>query len=142
MKISEVPQDRGMMPDNVHEVCYALDKDGRYVLAASSGWEPKNITNDQAWEVIEEQVTKALKAIYAGKQSSLAFHMAINQMNISLLSKYVRFSRWQVRRHLKPAVFKRLKPDILERYADVFEITVKQLQEYPENIDQRFYRNL
>ena len=37
MKISEVPQDRGMMTDDVHEVCYALDKDGRYVLAASSG---------------------------------------------------------------------------------------------------------
>jgi len=53
MKIKEVPQERGTISDNFHEVCYAVDDDGHYVLTDSAGWEPKNIANNQAWEVIE-----------------------------------------------------------------------------------------
>jgi len=134
MKIEEVPQERGMMTDNLYEVCYAVDDDGHYVLTASAGWEAKNITNDQAWEVIKEDISKALKGIHEGKRSPLAFHMAKNQMNIRLLAQYAGFNRWQVNRHLKPAVFKRLKPAVLERYSDVFGITIEQLQQYPEKI--------
>ena len=134
MKIEEVPQERGMMPDNIHEVCYAVDDDGHYVLTASAGWNPKNIANNQAWEVIEHEIAKALKGIHAGKLSPLAFHMAKNQMNPGLLAQYAGFSRWRVKRHLKPAVSKRLTPAVLEQYSDVFGITIKQLQQFPEKI--------
>lgn len=133
MKVNEVPQERGIMPENLHEVCYAVDEGGNYVLAESVGWEPKNIANDQAWEVIQAQAADALANIHAGRQSPLAFHMAINQMNISLLSKYVRMNRWRVKRHLKPEVFKRLKPDMLRQYAELFGITVEQLMKVPSN---------
>ena len=136
MKIEEVPQDRGAISGNFHEVCYAVDDDGHYVLTASAGWEAKNIANNQTWEVIEQEITKALKGIHDGKLSPLAFHMAKNQMNTGLLAQYAGFSRWRVKRHLKPAVFKRLNPAVLERYSDVFEITVKQLQQFPEKIEQ------
>jgi len=142
MKIEEVPQERGMMTDDVYEICYAVDGEGRYVLAASAGWEPKNITNDQAWELIDGQVAKALKGIHAGRLSPLAFHMAKNQMNTGLLAKYAGFSRWRVKRHLKPAVFKRLKPAVLELYSDIFKITVKQLQQFPENMEHLKHRKL
>ncbi len=136
MKIEEVPQERGMMPDNIHEVCYAVDDDGHYVLTASAGWNPKNIANNQAWEVIEQEIAKALKGIHAGKLSPLAFHMAKNQMNTKLLAQYAGYSRWRVKRHLKPAVFKRLNQAVLEQYSDVFGITVKQLREFPEKIQK------
>ncbi len=125
MKIEEVPQERGMMPDNIHEVCYAVDDDGHYVLTASAGWNPKNIANNQAWEVIEQEIAKALKGIHAGKLSPLAYHMAKNQMNTKLLAQYAGYSRWRVKRHLKPAVFKRLNQAVLEQYSDVFGITVE-----------------
>jgi len=134
MKIEEVPQERGMMPDNIYEVCYAVDDNGNYVLTASAGWNPKNIANNQAWEVIEQEIVKALKGIHAGKLSPLAFHMAKNQMNIGLLAQYAGYSRWRVKRHLKPAVFKRLSQTVLERYSDVFQITVKQLKQFPEKL--------
>ncbi len=134
MKIEEVPQERGMMPDKIYEVCYAVDDGGHYVLTASAGWEPKNIANTQAWEVIEQETAKALNGIHAGKLSPLAFHMAKNQMNTRLLSQYAGFSRWRVKRHLKPSVFKHLNQAGLERYSDVFGITVKQLHEFPEKI--------
>lgn len=136
MKIKEVPQERGMMPDNIHEVCYAVDDNGQYVLTASAGWEAKNITNSKAWEVIDQEITKALEGIHAGKLSPLAFHMAKSQMNTGLLAQYAGFSRWRVKRHLKPAIFKRLNQTVLKRYSDVFGITVKQLQQYPEKLKQ------
>ncbi len=134
MKIEEVPQERGAISGNFHEVCYAVDNDGHYVLTASAGWEPKNIANSQVWEVIEQEIEKVLNGIHAGKLSPLAFHMAKNQMNTRLLAQYAGYSRWRVKRHLKPAVFKRLNPAVLERYSDIFGITVKQLQRFPEKI--------
>ena len=109
MKIDQVPQDKGMITDNRREVCYAVDKDGRYVLAQSAGWGPKNIANRQAWDVIEEQVGRTLEKIRVGKLSPLAYHMAKNQMSEGLLAQYAGFSRWRVKRHLKPKAFGNLK---------------------------------
>ena len=134
MKISDVPQDRGMITDDRREICYAVDDNGNYVLAESAGWEPKNVANSQAWDIIRDQVQETLKNIEAGILSPLAFHMVNNQMNVSLLAKYVRLSRWRVRRHLKPAVFNRLKPQILKRYADIFEIDVSSLSRIPDRL--------
>jgi hypothetical protein len=130
MKIVEVPQERGINPKNVHEICYAVDESGNYVLRESAGWEPKNIVNDQAWEIIKAQVQDVLAQIQAGRLSPLAFHMARNQMSVGLLSSYVRFGRWRVKRHLKPHVFIRLSTAVLRRYADVFEITVEELSNH------------
>jgi hypothetical protein len=138
MKISEVPQERGIMPEDLHEVCYAVDEGGNYVLVPSAGWDPKNVANNQAWEVIQAQVADVLGKISAGRLSPLAFHMAINQMNLHLLSKYVRMNRWRVRRHLKPDVFKRLKSDMLKQYAEVFGITVEQLLKVPPDLTYCF----
>jgi hypothetical protein len=132
MKITDVPQDRGMIDDDRREICYAVGDDGRYVLAESAGWEPKNIANDQAWGLIREQIVATLRKIEAGKLSPLAFHMANHQMTVGLLAKYARINRWRVKRHLKPRVFKRLKPSVLKRYADVFEIDVAQLCKTPK----------
>ena len=129
MKIDEVPQDKGMITDDIREICYAVDENGRYILAHSAGYEPKNIANDQAWTVIEDEVSQTVKKIEAGKLSPLAFHMVKNQMNVSLLSKYVGFNRLRVKRHLKPSIFRRLKPSILKQYAGVFEIEVEELLE-------------
>jgi len=141
MKISEVPQERGIVPEGLHEICYAVDEGGSYVRVGSAGWEPKNVANDQAWEIIKAQISDALESIHAGRLSPLAFHMAINQMTVGLLSKYVRMNRWRIRRHLKPDVFKRLRPEMLRRYAEVFEIPVEQLLKVPPDVQQCFKEN-
>ena len=66
---------------------------------------------------------------------------SLAQMPASLLSKYARLNRWRVKRHLKQDVFKRLKPEILRRYADVFGITLEQLLEVPPDITHCFKGN-
>lgn len=127
-----VPQDGGIL-DRWHEISYAIDDDGGYVLAPSVGWEPANIANKQAWELISKQVADVIKRIQAQELSPLAYYMVKNQMDTDLLAKYVRLSRWRVRRHLKPAVFRRLKVSILERYAKIFNVSAEQLFDVPES---------
>ena len=136
MKISEVPQDRGMIVDDeLKEICYAVDDNGSFVLAKSAGWDPKNVANDQAWELIKEQVLETVEKIKAGKLSPLAYHMVRNQMDLGLLAKYVGYNRLRVWRHLKPTGFKRLKPGQLRRYADVLNMDVADLSKVPETED-------
>ena len=92
----------------------------------------QKIANDQAWMLIEEEISQTVKKIRAGKLSPLAFHMAKNQMNVSLLSKYVGFNRLRVKLHLKPSVFKKLNPSILKRYGRIFDIEVEELVKIPD----------
>ena len=141
MKIDDVPQDNGMIEDYGHEICYAVDDKGNYVLSPSLGWEPKNIVNSQAWELIHQQTTDVLKQIHEGKLSTLAFHMVKNQMDVKLLARYVRLPRWKVKRHLKPDRFKGLETALLNRYADVFDIPVDQLLKIPESIPLTDYKD-
>lgn len=121
--------------ETMQEVCYAVDHEGRYVLASSAGWEPKNIANSQAWEVIRRQLAAVVLKIDAGKLSPLAYHMVKNQMTPGLLAKYVRCSWWQVRRHLKPSGFRTLSVDMRRRYAEIFEITMEALGAIPKERD-------
>jgi len=127
-----IPQDGGIL-DGWHEISYAIDDDGSYVLAPSVGWEPANIANKQAWKLISKQVADVIKRIHAQELSPLAYYMVKNQMDTNLLAKYVRLPRWRVRRHLKPAIFRRLKASILERYAKIFNVSAEQLFDIPES---------
>lgn len=132
MKIDDVPQDKGMIDGNRHEICYAVDDEGRYVLSASRGWEPKNVANQQAWMLIREEVNAVIAKIRAGRLSPLAYHMVRNQMNVALLAKYVPYSRLRVRWHMRPKVFDRLTPEQLKPYADLFEVAPEALKTVPE----------
>jgi hypothetical protein len=132
MRKKNVPQDSGIL-DRWHEIKYAIDDDGRYVLAPSVGWEPANIANKQAWEFISKQLNDVIKRIKAQDLSPLAYYMVKNQMDVRLLAKYVRLPRWRVRRHLNPSAFRRLKTSILERYAKTFNVSTEQLFDVPES---------
>jgi len=136
MKIDEVPQDHGMAGD-LTEVCYAVDASGRYELVPSLGWEPKNVVNSQAWQLIETEVAETLRRIEAGHASPLAYHMVRNQMNLGLLAKYVRRFKWQVRRDLTPKGYAAMTLKLKQRYADLFDISVTALDRIPKQTGER-----
>ena len=134
MEIDKVPQDQGITAGITREVQYAVDEDGKYVKTFSSGWEPKNIVNDLAWQDIQDAMDLANEKIESGKASPILFYMAKNQMNITLLADYVEISKWKVKRHLKPRGFKKLKQEQIENYAKVFGISTDELLNYkPRN---------
>lgn len=126
MKQTNVPQDPGIIENYGHELCYAVDNEGKYALVPSIGWEPKNIANKQAWQVIDQDIARTLTEINRGCKSPIAYYMAKHQMDVGLLANYMGLYRWQVKRHLKPSVFKRLKGKTLKAYADLFGLCVSE----------------
>jgi hypothetical protein len=128
MRQEEVPQDQGIAA-GMQEITYAVDERGRYVLVPSAGWEPKNISNYQAWEVIAAQIEAARRQVVTNQVSPLAYHMARNQMDVALLAQYMGLMRWRVKRHLKPRIFNKLPLNLLDRYASLLKVTVAQLRD-------------
>jgi hypothetical protein len=141
MKIEEVPQDKGMIGEYGHEVCYAVGENGRYTLSPSLGWEAKNIVNDQAWAVIAEETGRVHSLVQSGELSPIAYYQAKHQMDISLLAHYVGMARWRVKRHRRPAIFRRLPERILRRYATVFGVTPAELQTVPATFSPELIRH-
>ena len=49
-------------------------------------------------------------------------------MDTKILADYSGFWQWQVKNHLKPAVFNKLPNTKLQRYASVFNVSVAELK--------------
>lgn len=141
MKVDEVPQDKGMIGEYGHEVCYAVGSNGKYTLSPSLGWEAKNIVNDQAWELIAVETEKAYLLVRSGELSPIAYYQAKHQMDIGLLASYVGMARWRVKRHRRPTVFTRLPERILRRYATVFGVSIAELKTVPETFTPDLIRH-
>lgn len=128
MKKENVPQDLGALGKITKEVCYATDSSGKYVTELSSGWDVKNGALDVAWKDVEERITKAKQKVLNGEASPLLFFMEYRLMDIEILAGYSGFWQWQVKRHLKPDVFKKLSDKKLQKYADAFNVKVEDLK--------------
>ncbi len=130
MKKEEIPQDRSNLETaKFKELCYAVDDEGKYVTAQSTGWNPKTIALDNALQEINERVEVARQKVIANQTSPIEYYMELHKMDLSILSSYVGIWKWRVKRHFKPSVFKKLKNSTLEKYAEVFEISVNDLQQ-------------
>ena len=129
MKVNEVPQDpkNFKQGEKIRKLMYATDKDGKYTGVNSAGWEAENFALRQAWDEVETTLAETEEKVKAGELSPIAWYMKKMLMDITLLSKYVGKWEWQVKRHMKPSVFKILKPETLQKYASVFNITVDEL---------------
>ncbi len=130
MNINEVPQDdAGFLKEGkVRDVCYAVDDEGNYTQVLSVGWDPKNEAIRQAWKQINSKSEKIRQKVLDGKLSPLAYHMERGLMNVKILSQYTGFSRWVVRRHMKPCKFNKLSIEELEKYAETLNISVETLK--------------
>jgi len=124
----DVPQDdEGLMEGKFEDLCYAIDENGKYVQAFSTGWGPKNAAMKQAWKEINERVAHAQRQVIEGKLSPIGYFMEKNIMNIPLLAQHVGFSKRKVKKHLKPVQFEKLDPSILGKYAEAFDVSVMEL---------------
>jgi hypothetical protein len=131
MKKEEVPQDKGnLSKNNIKELCYAIDENGNYTTALSSGWEPKTIALENSLQDINERIKNAKEDIRKGVSSPIVYFMEVHKMDWVTLSDYVGMWIWRIKRHRKPAVFKRLSHKVLSRYAEAFEISVEELKNF------------
>lgn len=133
MKAKEVPQDKSHLEAASREVYYAVNEDGEYTTELSTGWNVKAIALDNALKEIEERIQNAKQRVKENKTSPIEYYMEVHKMDPTILASYVGLWKWRVKRHFKPSVFKKLSPKILQKYADVFEISVDELQHIDDN---------
>ncbi|MHA4810369.1 hypothetical protein ACX0G9_19805 [Flavitalea flava] len=127
MKKEDVPQDLSSLGKITKEVCYATDPSGNYVKELSQGWDIKIKALDVAWEDIKERVALAREKVLHNQASPILFFMERGLMDIGIVSAYTGFWKWQIKRHLKPDVFKKLSGKKLQRYAELFNVNLEDL---------------
>ncbi len=129
MKKNEVPQDKSNLESaNFKELCYAVDENGEYTTELSTGWSPKTIALNNAIEDLNERISASKQRVMDHKVSHLEYYMELHKMDLPILASYVGIWKWRVKRHFRPAVFKNLNNKTLQKYADVFDITIEELQ--------------
>ena len=128
MKKEDVPQDLSSLGKITKEVCYATDDTGKYTTELSRGWDIKISALDIAWQDIKDRVALARELVLQDKASPILFFMEKGLMDTGIVAAYTGFWKWQIKRHLKPAVFKKLSPKKLQRYAEIFNVSVEDLK--------------
>jgi len=129
MEKNNVPQDKSnLTKNNVKELLYATDENGNYTTTLSTGWEPKTIALSNSIDEINERIADARQQVLNGEVSPIVYFMEVNKMDLTILSSYVGFWKWRVKRHFKPSVFATLSDTILQKYAKTFEISIEELK--------------
>jgi hypothetical protein len=128
MKKEDVPQDLGALGKITKEICYATDESGKYTTQLSNGWDVKATALDTAWNDVEERIAKAKQKVTDNQASPILFFMEKALMDLEILAGYTGFWQWQVKRHLKPDVFNSLSENKLQKYADVFSVSIADLK--------------
>lgn len=131
MKTDQIPQDdSSLSKKDIKELCYAIDENGNYTTALSSGWEPKSVALDGSMQLIQQRIENARQMVVNGQVSPIVYFMEKNKMDLSILASYVSMWKWRVKRHCQPKVFAKLNDKILKKYAVVFDISIEELKSF------------
>ncbi|MCX6250650.1 MAG: hypothetical protein NTX61_07855 [Bacteroidetes bacterium] len=108
---------------------YTFEKDGRFTNHIGFDYIPEEeALTDDAQKIIDERIEEARQKVLTGKMSPVYYYMEKTWMDPITLSKFVGLSMFTVKRHFKPAKFAKLKPEIFQKYANAFEISVEELK--------------
>jgi hypothetical protein len=122
--------------DDDNELIYKYNRELFYHFDKETGFTQKidyqNPNNQviikQSWDAAAQRLDEVKQQVIIGKLSPVAYYMEKILMEVPMLAAYVEIPKWRVRRHMKSKVFNRLSPELLEKYASVFDITVEQLK--------------
>jgi hypothetical protein len=129
MRKEEVPQDIGSLSkNNMKELVYATDQEGNYTTSLSSGWDPKSIALSNSIDEINERIAIAKQMVLNCEVSPIYYYMELNKMDIKILSSYIGYWKWRVKRHFNPKIFESLSDKVLNKYASIFNISIEELK--------------
>lgn len=116
--------------DGLPKVYYKHDDNGRYVLEADAPWAEKVscaliIAGNRA------NLEENRKAVLAGQKSPLCYYIEMRQMEPGMLAKAAGIAAFRVKRHLRPEIFAKLKPSVLNRYTKALRVTLEELKTVP-----------
>jgi len=102
---------------------YSVDENNNYSSELKNDWGAKPIINTELWNALEDRLAVIELKINEKKTSPITYFMEKSFMDVPMVASYLNFSKWSVKRHMKYKVFLKLKPDILKKYADLFEVS-------------------
>ena len=132
MNIHETPQDKEDFKQKAElkKVLYVTNDDGSYTTINSEGWEVEDAATIVAWETVEERLKILKLKVVANELSPIPYFMEKSLFELGVLAKYMGKWKWQIKRHFKPEIFNKLNAKILKKYAQVFDIDLKELTEF------------
>lgn len=131
MKLDDVPQDAESSSYAGHaKLLYAVDQQGHYQGAQSTGWDAESYATQQALAELELLEQQAMQAWRSDQLSVLPCLMYRYRMDELALAQVTGLWRWRIRRHFKPQIFACLSVKILARYAVAFGLPIEQLIAY------------
>ena len=132
MKIKEIPQDSIKTLGGEKKALYALDENGRYTTATTTGWEVEEIVLLDALADYDRKAEEARQRVLKNRTSPIEYFMYIRRMDLTTLAQAMGLFKWQVKRHLKPEIFRKLHEPVLRQYADLFRIPIRALLHFEE----------
>ncbi|RLA05880.1 MAG: hypothetical protein DRQ60_08655 [Gammaproteobacteria bacterium] len=131
MKHGDAPQDDSSTLEGQKKPLYVVNSDGVYTTELSSGWEAEEVVLDLAINQFQHQCQQARLRVEQGKTAPLEYHMYQRRMDITVLAQSTGFFKFQVKRHLQPAIFSKLSVKKLARYQQALGMTSVELQTLP-----------
>jgi len=116
--------------DGLPKAYYSQNDKGQYVLETNAPWAEKVsvallISGNRA------NLEEIRKAVIAGQKSPLCYYIEMRQLTPKMLAKAAGIAVFRVNRHLRPEIFAKLKPSVLNRYTKALRITLEELKTVP-----------
>jgi len=112
-------------------VIYTVNEQGGYTTTLERD-DREFILSYQFSDSFQEKAAEAKKRVLAGQASAIEYFMYKSLLDPAGLGQAMGIATWRVKRHFKPAVFKKLNKRIIEAYAKIFNITVDDLIYFKE----------
>ena len=135
MKIKEVPQDNiKTFKGFGTKAMYAVDENGQYATIPTSGWEVEEVVLRDVIDDFAKLAEEAKSRVIKGNTSPIEYYMNKYFMDLPALAAGMSLTKWRVKRHFNPKVFNKLNNDMLQKYADFFNLDVEELKNFKERI--------
>ena len=135
MKIKEVPQDNiKTFKGFGTKAMYAVGENGQYTTIPTSGWEVEEVVLRDVVDDFAKLAEEAKSRVIKGNTSPIEYYMNKYFMDLPALAAGMSLAKWRVNRHFNPKVFNKLNNEMLQRYADFFNLDVEELKNFKERI--------
>ena len=116
--------------DGLPKAYYKHNDKGQYVLEADAPWAEK-VSVALIISSRRDNLEEIRKAVLAGQKSPICYYMEMRQMEPGMLAKAAGIAAFRVKRHLRPEIFAKLKPPVLNRYTKALRVTLEELKTVP-----------
>lgn len=116
--------------DGLPKAYYKHDDKGRYVLETDAPWAEK-VSLALIVSSRRAELEEIRKAVLAGQKSPLCYYMEVRQLDPGMLARAAGIATFRVKRHLRPEIFAKLKPSVLNRYTKALRVTLEELKTVP-----------